>query len=56
MGKVSLFIDGKEIQAQEGMSVLDAALAADMGDYMFLARFPTLEMVIAFYDKILAER
>ena len=33
-----------------------AALAPDMGDYMFLARFPTMEMVIAFYDRILAER
>jgi NADPH-dependent glutamate synthase beta subunit-like oxidoreductase/ferredoxin/Pyruvate/2-oxoacid:ferredoxin oxidoreductase delta subunit len=28
MGKISLFIDGTEIQAEEGMSVLDAALAA----------------------------
>ena len=30
MGKVSLFIDGTQIQAEEGMSVLDAALAADI--------------------------
>lgn len=28
MGKISLFIDGTEIQAEAGMSVLDAALAA----------------------------
>ena len=32
------------------------ALAPDMGDYMFLARFPTMEDVLSFYDKILAER
>ncbi len=30
MGKISLFIDGTEIQAEAGMSVLDAALAADI--------------------------
>ena len=30
MGKVSLFIDGTQIQAEEGMSVMDAALAADI--------------------------
>ena len=30
MAKISLFIDGKEIQAEAGMSVLDAALAADI--------------------------
>ena len=28
MGKISLFIDGTEIQAEEGMSVLEASLAA----------------------------
>ena len=28
----------------------------DMGDYMFLARFPTMEDVLSFYDRILAER
>ena len=32
------------------------ALAPDMGDYMFLARFPTMEDVLSFYDRILAER
>ena len=30
MGKVSLFIDGTQIQAEAGMSVLEAALAADI--------------------------
>ena len=35
---------------------VDAALALDMGDYMFLARFPTLEAVMAFYDRAMAER
>ena len=30
MGKISLFIDGIEIQAEEGMSVLEASLAADI--------------------------
>ena len=30
MGKISLFIDGIQIQAEEGMSVLEAALAADI--------------------------
>lgn len=28
MGKISLLIDGTQVQAEEGMSVLDAALAA----------------------------
>lgn len=31
------------------------ALAPDMGDYMFLGRFPTMEDVLSFYDRILAE-
>ncbi len=35
---------------------VDPALAPDMGDYMFLARFPTMETVLSFYDRILAER
>ena len=32
------------------------ALAPDMGDYMFLARFPSMEDVLRFYDRILAEQ
>ena len=35
---------------------VDPALAPDMGDYMFLGRFPTMETVISFYDRILAEQ
>ena len=35
---------------------VDPALAPDMGDYMFLGRFPTMEAVLHFYDRILAER
>ncbi len=32
------------------------ALRTDMGDYMFLACFPTMEEVTAFYDRVLAEK
>ena len=35
---------------------VDPALATDMGDYMFLACFPTMEEVTAFYDRVLAEK
>ena len=35
---------------------VDPALATDMGDYMFLARFPTMDAVIAFYDRVMEER
>ena len=35
---------------------VDPALAPDMGDYMFLGRFPTMEAVLSYYDRILAER
>ena len=34
---------------------VDPALATDMGDYIFLARFPTMEAVTAFFDRVLAE-
>ena len=37
-------------------STVDPALATDMGDYIFLARFPTWEEVLAFYDRVLQER
>ncbi len=30
MGKITLYIDGHQVQAEEGMSVLEAALAADI--------------------------
>ena len=36
-------------------STVDPALATDMGDYIFLARFPTWEEVLAFYDRVLKE-
>ena len=35
---------------------VDPAIATDMGDYMFLACFPTMEDVTAFYDRVLAEK
>ena len=35
---------------------VDPALATDMGEYLFLARFPTWEDVISFYDRVLEER
>ena len=35
---------------------VDPALATDMGDHMFLACFPTMEAVTAFYDRVLAEK
>ena len=35
---------------------VDPALATDMGDYMFLGRFPTMEAVTAFFDKVMEER
>ena len=35
---------------------VDPALATDMGEYLFLARFPTWEDVLSFYDRVLEER
>ena len=35
---------------------VDVALATDMGDYIFLAVFDTMDEVTAFYDRVLAER
>ena len=35
---------------------VDAALAPDMGDYMFLAWFKTFDEVLAFYDKVSEEK
>ncbi len=35
---------------------VDAALATDMGEYLFLAVFPTWDDVTAFYDRALKER
>ena len=35
---------------------VDEALRTDMGDYMFLACFPTMAEVMDFYDRALAER
>ncbi len=37
-------------------STVDPALATDMGDYIFLARFPTWDEVLAFYSRVLQER
>lgn len=37
-------------------STVDPALATDMGDYIFLARFPTWDEVLAFYNRVLQER
>ncbi len=35
---------------------VDVALGNDMGDYIFLAVFDTMDQVTAFYDRVLAER
>ena len=37
-------------------SDVDPALAVDMGDYIFLACFPTWDEVLAFYSRVLQER
>ncbi len=37
-------------------STVDPALATDMGDYIFLARFSTWDEVLAFYSRVLQER
>ena len=37
-------------------SFLDEALADDMGDHIFLACFPTMEEVEAFFDQVLEEK
>ena len=47
------------LQAYAGRIVwesrVDKALATDMGDRIFLACFPTMEEVKAFYDRVLEE-
>ena len=35
---------------------VDPVLATDMGDYMFMACFPTLDEVHEFYRRVLEER
>lgn len=37
-------------------SVLDEALADDMGDHIFLACFPTMKEVETFFDRVLEEK
>ncbi len=44
----------KDHIVEEGL--VGAALAPDMGDYMFLARFPTMESVLSLYDRVMEER
>ena len=54
MGRVDVLTAFGDSIVEEGP--VDAALATDMGDYMFLARFATMEEVVAFYDRVMAER
>ena len=54
MGRVDVLTAFGDSIVEEGP--VDAALAPDMGDYMFLARFATLEEVLSFYDRVMAER
>ncbi len=37
-------------------SAVDPALAVDLGDYIFLACLPTWDAVLAYYDRVLAEK
>ena len=54
MGRVDVLTAFGDHIVEEGP--VDAALATDMGDYMFLARFSTMEEVVNFYDRVMAER